>query len=76
MQGILNIDNLKTETIQDVLETSTISMTVGAINLDSTALNFNGNDLPPTSTATLLSTHWFFSSLAFLVFASVDFFKM
>jgi hypothetical protein len=45
MQGILTLDNLKTNDIQDILETSTIALNVGAIDITSSALNFNGNSV-------------------------------
>jgi hypothetical protein len=45
MVGILTVDNLKTNDIKDILETSTISLNVGGVDITSTNLNFNGNPL-------------------------------
>lgn len=45
MVGILTVDNLKTNDIKDILETSTIALNVGAVDITSTNLNFNGNSV-------------------------------
>ena len=43
--GNLNVDTIKTDSISDVLSSSSIELNVGGINITSGALNFNGDSV-------------------------------